>query len=159
MKTADLPFHRRFLEHASEEKGHETMLLNDLKNLGYKIEDFPELPETRMFWEPQFYKIQHVDPLSVMGYIVALEALATELCPKLKIILEANHPAGSFSFIKVHGEDDPDHVEKALAVIYSLPPERQKHIQENFVQSVLAYQAMVLKIKESISVRELLKVG
>src|SRR4051812_18758279 len=78
MKTPDTPFHRRFLEHASEEKGHEMMLLNDLAKLGFKITDFTEMPETRMFWEPQFYKIQHNDPLSVMGYIIALEAIAAE---------------------------------------------------------------------------------
>ena len=78
MKVSDNTFHRRFLEHASEEKGHDLMALKDLEVLGFRLEDFPELPHTRMFWETQYYKIEHNDPLSLLGYVIALEALASE---------------------------------------------------------------------------------
>lgn len=159
MKSSDLPFHRRFLDHASEEKGHEMMLLNDLKALGYQLSHFPELSETRMFWEPQFYKIVHNDPLSLMGYIMALEAVATEQCPRIKTILQKHYPEAAYQFIKVHGEDDPEHVQKACQLIASLPPERRKWVEENFEQSVVSFQNMVFSIMRQLKEKELVNVA
>jgi thiaminase len=159
MKMSDTPFHRRFLEHAAEEKGHEMMLLNDLAKIGYAISDFEELPETRMFWETQYYKIQHVDPLTVMGYIVALEAIACEQCPKIKKMLEKKYPEGSYTFVKTHGEDDPEHVTKAFALIASLPEHRRKHIEINFQQSVISFQNMVFSMLRKLKEVKSLKVA
>src|SRR4051812_4908445 len=38
--------HNRFLDHSSEEKNHDRLLEADLKHLGYKVSDFPELSST-----------------------------------------------------------------------------------------------------------------
>lgn len=140
MKQNDHEFCRRFTQHLKEENGHEAIALKDLRRLGFDIEDFPELPETRMFWETQYYKIEHNDPLSLLGYIYALEAIACEICPIIKRELEKHYDKDCHSFIKVHGEDDPEHVEKALEQIRSLPKERLRWVQENFEQSTQSYR-------------------
>lgn len=148
MKQSDKKFYKRFVEHLTEENGHEMIALKDLKKLGFDIKDFPELPETRMFWESQYYKIEHNDPISLLGYIYALEAIASQVCPLIKKELEKYYPNDCHSFIKVHGEDDPEHVEKALDQIKELPAERLRWVQENFEQSTRSYVHMVNSIIE-----------
>lgn len=158
MKESDGAFHRRFLEHGAEEKGHEILLLNDLAALNLRVEDFPELPETRMFWEPQYAKILLKDPLALMGYVFALEAVAADQCPKMLKALTPHHPKEALSFVRVHGEDDPAHVAKAQALIASLPLERQRIVTENFVQSVRAFGYLVSGLENNLR-KPLLKVG
>jgi uncharacterized ferritin-like protein (DUF455 family) len=159
MKIDDTPFHRRFLEHAHEEKGHEIMVLNDMKALGFDINDFPELPHTRLFWEPQYYKIEHIDPLTLMGYIIALETIACSQCPRVKKMIEGTYPKESMSFVTTHGDDDPDHVQKAWQLINSLPEQRKKWIEENFAQTVVAYNFMVDGIVQKLKEEKLLNVA
>lgn len=157
MKVSDNTFHRRFLEHASEEKGHDQMALKDLEALGFSLKDFPELPHTRMFWETQYYKIEHNDPLSLMGYVLALEALAGEQCPVIKRKLDPFYPKQSTNFIRAHAEDDPEHVVKAWAVIDALPPERRKWIEENFLQTVVSFHFMFEGMRKNVGNSKLRK--
>ena len=139
MKKEDQEICKRFVAHLGEENGHDIIALKDLENLGYNIEDFPELPETRMFWEAQYYKIEHNDPLSLLGYIYVLEVIGSKECPRLMPLLSKSYKANCCNFIRIHGEDDPEHVDKALGLINSLPSERLRWIQENFDQTVNAY--------------------
>lgn len=137
MTMEDNSSHKRFLTHIREESGHEVMARRDLEELGYTLEDFPELPETRMFWETQYYKIEHIDPLSLMGYILALEAVACEQCPWITQELKKSFPNNAHTFMRVHGEEDPDHVTKAWEQISALPPARLKAVVENFEQTAV----------------------
>ncbi len=146
MSQADSSFHRRFLEHAAEEKGHEALALKDLENLGFKLEEFPELPETRMFWQVQYFKIEHQDPLCLLGYIIALETIACEQCPRIKKIAEKCHGPKCVSFVRLHGEEDPDHVKKARDQILSLPAERIRWINESFEEATIGMGAMMSSI-------------
>lgn len=148
MKHSDQVFFRRFLAHLGEENGHENLLLNDLKNLGYSINDFPETPETRMFWESQYYKIEHNDPLSLLGYIFVLEKLGAIEGSKLMNVIPGLYGQKACSFIKVHGEEDIDHIEKAVEQIESLPLHRYKLVKENIDQSISAYIIFLNKIAE-----------
>lgn len=146
MSMQDNAYHKRFLTHIREENGHEVMALKDLERLGYTLEDFPELPETRMFWETQYYKIEHVDPLSVMGYILALEAIACEQCPWIVSELKKHLPDDPHTFMKVHGEEDPDHVTKAVEQVNSLPPERQIHVYANLEQTAVGLSNILYRV-------------
>jgi uncharacterized ferritin-like protein (DUF455 family) len=145
---AETKMHRRFLKHTEEENSHEVMALRDLQNLGYKIEDFPELPETRLLYEPQYFKVEHLDPLALMGYILALEVLAYKECPPLKSFLTDRYGAKCTVFIKVHADDDPDHVEKAMELIQGLPEHRLNMIMENLEQTSIAYVSMIKACKQ-----------
>lgn len=155
MNQEDQKMHRRFLEHSSEEVAHELMAKKDLQSLGYKIEDFPEKAETRMFWEPQYYKIEYVDPSALMGYILVLEDVASRICPWINKEVEKSYGKKAATFIRVHGEDDPEHVEQAIKVIESLPLHRRKHIFENIIQTTKSYNLMIDEILKDCEKSEL----
>lgn len=147
MSMEDNAFHKRFLAHIREENGHEAMALKDLEKLGYKISDFPELPETRMFWEAQYYKVEHVDPMSLMGYILALEAIACNQCPWITTQVKKHFPDNPHTFMRVHGEEDPDHVTQAWEQISTLPTHRLRSVIENFEQTSLGLSNILNGVK------------
>ncbi|MBY0414580.1 MAG: iron-containing redox enzyme family protein [Bdellovibrionales bacterium] len=134
--------HLRFLKHLGEEANHERLALNDLKFLGYKIEDFKEMNSTRFFYEPQYFKIEHIDPLALMGYILYLEVLAQHICPPLSKKLTTLYGKKASTFLLVHGEEDPHHVEEAQKLLATLPPASIAIITENLLQSSEAFNMM-----------------
>jgi len=149
MDDGDRKYQKRFLQHLSEENAHDLMVKKDLENLGYFLEDFPERAETRMFWETQYFKIEHEDPMILMGYILLLEDVASEVCSFLAEKICQHHSKKASTFLRVHGEEDPHHVTEALGVIDSLSEVRQKLVYANLLQSQKAYQRMIQAIREN----------
>ena len=141
--------HLRFLKHLGEEANHEKLALNDLKFLGYKIEDFKELNSTRFFYEPQYYKIEHQHPMALMGYILFLEVLALNVCPPLSKKLNDIYGKRAATFLFVHGEEDPHHVSEAKKLLESLDPVALKFITENLIQSAFAFDMMMKEIRDN----------
>jgi thiaminase len=158
MNEEDRKIQRRFFVHLSEENAHDLMIKKDLENLGYSLSDFPERPETKIFWETQYYKIEHVDATALMGYILLLEDVATEVCPWIYQQVEKYHGKKCGTFLRVHGEEDPHHVSEAVAVIDKLSEERKKIIYMNLTQSEIAYHCMISAIIQG-QVERLLKTG
>src|SRR5690606_21536890 len=134
---------QRFIEHIKEENNHELLATRDLKKLGYTFEDFQELPETKMFYECQYYKIQNIDPLSLLGYIVALEYLSVAVGKKI-IKLTEHHKA--HAFLKLHSEEDVDHVAKAMNLVNGFQKERKRIIIENMAQSCNGYKLLLIAV-------------
>lgn len=130
--------HMRYLEHAREEKGHHLLALKDLENLGYDIKDFPEMPATRLVYEPQYYKIEFLDPCALFGYIFALEGISARRAEDLCKLVETYYGRTPANFLRVHGKADPDHLEKAFHFYDSLDDRRKKIIRDNFEQSCMA---------------------
>ncbi|QDK41614.1 hypothetical protein DOM21_09140 [Bacteriovorax stolpii] len=151
--------HLRFLKHLGEEANHERLALNDLKALGYSIEDFKELNSTRFFYEPQYFKIEHQDPLALMGYILYLEVLAQKICPPLSKKLSTIYGKKAVTFLFVHGEEDPHHVEEAQKLLASLPPQTLEIITENLLQSSCAFNWMMKEIEDSVAFQPLKKIA
>lgn len=147
----DRKLQRRFIAHLGEESAHDQLLLNDLKNLGFNIKDLEELPSTKSFWETQYYKVEHCDPAQLLGYIYFLEAFAAEVVPETTKKLEALYGRKCTTFLRLHAEEDPDHVEKALAFIESLPLARQKEICINHIQSMQSFSHMMKEITLQVS--------
>lgn len=143
LNNEDSLMQRRFFKHLSEECAHDKLLLRDLSALGFELADFPELPETKMFWETQYFKIEHQDAAVLLGYIYFLEDLACTICPELTKMLTNLYGSKCVVFLKLHGEEDPDHVEKAYDQIKSLSPERQVLISSNYEQSAIAYHQVI----------------
>lgn len=143
----DQAFHRRFLKHTDEENSHELLAIRDLQKLGYNIKDFPELAQTRTFYETQYYKIEHIDPAALMGYILALETMAARelkgTCEKLNEL----YGRECVKFLNVHNEEDPDHVDKAIEVIEKLSAERRVAIDHNLEQTAISYADMMQAAK------------
>lgn len=142
----DQAMHKRFMKHSDEENSHELLAVRDLQKLGYKIADFPELPQTRSFYEVQYYKIEHCDPAALLGYILALEVTATHLAPIQKK-LTGLYGKECVKLIQVHSDEDPDHVEKALKSISALGKQRVNDIQINIEQSAILYASMLDAVK------------
>ncbi len=142
----DQAMHKRFMKHSDEENSHELLAVRDLQKLGYKMEDFRELPQTRAFYETQYYKIEHCDPAALLGYILALEVTATHLAPIQKK-LTALYGKECVKLIQVHSDEDPDHVEKALKSISALKNERVLEIEINIEQSAILYAGMIEAVK------------
>jgi hypothetical protein len=134
--------HHRFAAHMGEEKRHELLAVNDLKHLDLQLSRFGERDTTRMFYEPQYFKIEHVSPFALFGYILALEAMSATHGPEaLRQVRDAHKSADAF--LRVHAEDDPDHVDKALAMVEQLGDAAHAHIVQNMNQSTTAYLAML----------------
>lgn len=144
---SELASRNRFIKHMSEEHNHQLLALRDLKALGHDISDYSELPATKMLYESMYYKVEHQSPYALLGYILLLEIAASEIGPKIVSILKEYYPENSLSFLKVHAEEDEDHVEKAFKLIDSLPNEIQSLVIDCFEQSAVAYSHLLQTIK------------
>lgn len=135
-------FHLRCIEHLSEEKGHDKLILNDMKNMG--VELYPELPSTMLVYQTQYYQIEHVNPTSFMGYIMFLELLATELGDFVYSKVK-DHSPKSVSFLKLHINEDKSHTQKGYDAISTMPENEKRFIIQNFEMTKVAYITMILK--------------
>jgi hypothetical protein len=143
-------FHKRYLIHLREEAGHEKLALNDLKGLNENIEMYPELPETSALYQSQYFWIEQQDPLSVFGYIFALEGLAVQCGDVVTERVQKTFGPKTVSFLKVHAGEDPDHLKDAFTAIFGLPEEKMSQIEKNFILSCRLYLGMLQAIKANI---------
>ncbi len=130
--------HRRFAAHSGEEKGHEVLAERDAKSLGFDVQKIGEFPVTRSFYATQYYTIAHIGVEALFGFILALEGLANEHGREWikKIKQNSNFPT---SFLDVHADEDPDHVEKAFDQIKDFDPSTAQDILVNLDFTVKTY--------------------
>jgi hypothetical protein len=138
--------YRRFVAHLKEENYHERLVVNDLKSSAQHPTDFQELSITRAFWETQFYKIDQTKGISLLGYILYLEAIPVH-CFKG---VEGMFPKKSSSFAQVHMDEDPAHLQSAISMINEMNPDEQSEIWSNFHQTSELYQIMLCEINNLI---------
>ena len=140
------PLHERFLAHAAEERGHEALLLDDLRHLGRRIEDVPELPLTSAFYQVQYYWMEHVRPISFFGYILLLEGMAVRNGGLIQTRVEVAHGVRAAKFLKVHTQSDSDHVRQAIAQLKGVSADDARQIARNFAVSRRLYQGILTDI-------------
>jgi pyrroloquinoline quinone (PQQ) biosynthesis protein C len=142
--------HYRFAKHMDEEKKHEILALHDLKELGASIDRLPEHHSTRLFYEPQYYKIEHQNPIIIFGYIIPLEAIA--VAQGQRVLEAAMHAFGNkcVSFLRVHVQDDVDHLDKALCALQNVSDDARLLIEENMQQSTYCYSLMLSDIRRQL---------
>jgi uncharacterized ferritin-like protein (DUF455 family) len=114
------PYSARFIQHAAEEKGHDRLLVNDVKALGYDMAKIPILPEAEAFHKSLYFWIYQGRPLVIFGWILALECFAVQNGPAIFARVEKAHGKKAASFLHVHSNEDPDHVTKAFETIRAL---------------------------------------
>lgn len=134
-----------FEHHLGEEERHDAMLIKDLEKMGRKISEFEEFIPTSAFYQSQYYRISFENGTSLLGYILFLEGLAVHWAKDSYMDIKDTH-AGSVLFLKVHAEEDPEHLDQALNVIASLSPEEQKNILNNFRFTEEIYQQIINRI-------------
>lgn len=142
--------HHRFAAHMAEEKKHELLCVHDIARLGESIDGYSELPATRMFYEPQYFKIEHESPLELFGYILPLEAIGPASGGRLIEAVTKAHGARCASFLKVHTEEDVTHLDKALALVDSFGAVEKARLEENMRQTTYAYAAMLGSIRRRL---------
>jgi len=143
-------FHHRFAAHMGEEKKHELLALHDLRVLGFSIERFPEHAITRMFYEAQYYKVEHQDPLALFGYILPLEAMSVTKGGWVRERVVAAHGPDSAAFLRVHVDDDADHLDKAFRALEATTVEQRSLIELNLRQTTYGYCALLAEIPRQL---------
>jgi hypothetical protein len=151
-----MPFHRtdasnRFIKHAAEERGHEKLLENDLNNLGRGPDSCEVTLEMRLYYQSLYYWISPLgNPIGLIGWILSLEGLATKMGPWIYNTIERAHGAKACSFMKVHSDADPDHLNKAFLLI-------QSHSNDELAvvgQSLRQYSEQYVKVLTAIAQSE-----
>jgi thiaminase len=140
--------HTRFLKHAAEERSHHVLAERDLAKLGYSLSDFPELPETCAFYETQYYRIEHVSPIAMFGYILALEGSAVIYGPAAYAAAKKAHGDPPTAFLRVHAEEDPSHLDTAFAMIDPLSESEQRLVLDNARFSLALYDGVIRAVIE-----------
>ncbi len=144
----NLDFKQRSLEHKNEEHNHHLVAKNDLKKMGYDVEDFNELHSTKNLYDEQYKLIDKYGGEALLGYIYFLEALAVKAVPYFEKLIE-NQDKKTANFVKIHVEEDPTHVVKALEYIEK--SEIKDVIFENIQRTFESYNLMLDEISASTS--------
>lgn len=147
MFASDLnPLHFRFIDHAKEERGHENLATSDLKVLGYHVGELPELSQTAGFHQSQYYWIFRHGPESFFGYILCLEGLCVRAGAEFYRRVVKAHGEKAGRFLKVHSEEDIEHIDKALQMVESVPAERLAAINKNLAFCCDSYASILKEV-------------
>lgn len=144
---------KRFLEHTLEETSHEILAANDLKSLGLNILNFQEFPETTSFYEVQYYKAQYRHPVSIFGWILSLEGAAVAVGDEIFKRVKTHYGKG-YTFLKVHSQEDVDHLDKALEIVGQIPTELHGDLIQDFEQSTKLYLDMLSNCQNTNFIRK-----
>ncbi len=127
--------HFQLLDHLREEKGHENLATQDLKALGQKIVDLPELPETSSFYQLQYFWIEHYGPESFFGYLLCLEGLAVIAGQQVYERAKKNYGDKACKFLKVHVGEDQQHLKEVFAHVETFSSQKRTAMFRNMEQS------------------------
>lgn len=137
---------RRFLAHLAEEQGHDTLLERDLAALGHQPAAFVELPLTRAFYETQYGLIARENPSVVLGYVLFLEGIASKSGRHVHEAARQVFGDSAVNFVRVHMEEDPGHLDKALEMARQLPPAEIREIEMNLRLSCDLYGRLIREL-------------
>ena len=143
--------HHRFLKHAAEERSHHLLAQRDIQALGTTLTAFPERAITSALYEAQYFRAEHGSPTTIFGYILALEGLAVVYGPDVYRAVSRHHGDTPTSFVKLHANEDPHHLESAFAILETLGAEEVSLIRGNFKFTRDLYRTLLLEIQAGAS--------
>ncbi|WP_328946158.1 iron-containing redox enzyme family protein [Streptomyces sp. NBC_00250] len=110
-----------YVRHAEEERDHDAWLLDDLAAAGAGPAAVPH-PAAVELAGAQYYRIEHEDPASLLGYIAVLEGNAPG--PRLadRLAEVTGLPGGAFRTLREHAELDGGHLDDLHRVLDALAP-------------------------------------
>ncbi|HEV7619452.1 MAG TPA: iron-containing redox enzyme family protein [Burkholderiaceae bacterium] len=122
-----------------EEKGHETMVLNDLKVFGISAEtvqaSVPSYAVQAMLGY-NYYTCERIHPCSVAGMLYGLELISSvysgELATSISLGLDMPLPHG-FTFLDSHSAMDLDHVAELRKLFQTI---HDPHVQEIIINAI-----------------------
>lgn len=139
--------HRDVLKHLREEVGHDELAAKDLKHIGYDLSKLPELQDTALIWQTQYYWIEQCGPFAHAGYSLMLEGLAVRECKAIVKRLEAAYGRNGSTFVRVHAMEDKGHFEEGMNRMLAAPPEEAALTLKNLAQSRALYESMLANVQ------------
>lgn len=114
-------------EHIAEEMHHDTWTIEDLESAGFPgdlvLEQIPS-PNVAAAVGAQYYWIEHVHPVALLGYITVLEGNSVTAEELDDLCSRSGLPESLFRTYRLHGELDPQHKLELDALLDSLPLDR-----------------------------------
>ena len=123
---ADGALSEYYEKHLDEERGHDAMLLADLKAMG--IDDVPYDFTAAQLAGSQYYLIAHFHPALLLGYMGVLESQPLRIT-QIEDIEKAH--ACTLSAVRLHAEHDPHHITDLMKMRAALSPDLQQAIDWN----------------------------
>lgn len=149
-------FYKHLITQIRLEIGHDKVALSDLKSLGHDPKQFNESGITRSIWESQLYKIQR-NPDALIGYVYALEKSAVEVYGHILPTIAAKYGDKAVKFIRLHAEEDQEHVVEARKQIEALAPASRQDALVNANQACTMLNALFIEIAQEIKVSKSVK--
>lgn len=140
-KLTEDDLHSFFIKHIPEEAGHEKICLTDLKTLNLKV--FDESESTKAFRLFQQEKILSDGVANHLGYMLFLENLSITVGTKLLKILQMHYPKLGLKFLKLHTEEDIEHVQKAIKFAEQLSSEKKIIVSRSMSESCDGYNQIL----------------
>jgi len=140
----------RFIQHAAEEKGHDRLLVNDAKALGWDLPNAPVLPIAEAFHKSLYFWIYQGRPCVILGWVLCLEGFAIRNCAPIFERVEKAFGKRAGSFLHVHAAEDPDHLDKAFAALESCSEGDLLDVLHGLELYGALYEAIFQSIERSI---------
>lgn len=132
--------------HESDERDHDTWLLEDLESLGIPRSSILQRPPTATVASlvgAQYYWILHYHPVALLGYMAVLEWNPPSLEEIDDLVVRTGHPRAAFRTLIEHAELDPTHAQELHEAINGLRlnPEQSTLIGLSAMHTVAALAA------------------
>lgn len=139
-------FHLQCMRHSEEERSHEKLSLSDLKEIGYRLEEFSELPGTKSLYRSNYFLIEHVSPLALFGYAYFLEWIAIAGGEKLMAATEPVYGSKAVKHMHVHTKEDPEHLKAYEGLLEEFSGEDREILIEAIATTAADYERIYLEI-------------
>ncbi len=139
--------HHSCLRHAAEEKSHEQLTLSDLKELGFRAQEFPELPATKALYRSAYYLVERESPVALVGYAYFLEFLAVAGGNPLLEIVGPIYGAKATRHVTVHAKEDPEHILAVERMLESLTEKELAWVEEGLMTAAAQFKAMLGEVR------------
>lgn len=146
-------FHRASLKGLREENGHDLLAKKDLEVLGYELESLPELPFTVATYAHQYYRVHHTGPISLWGYSLMVEGLASLKGKDIHARVESIYGKRAVNFMRVHARVDHGHFEAGLKELKGLSGEQIEGVLANLRASEPIFCQMLTGMQDYVEIR------
>ncbi len=126
-------------DHIEDEKGHESMVLDDLAKIGWDGTNVPTTlpcPPVQAMLAYNYHAIDRIDPHYVIGMVYVLEIISSVYGSKVAqaIAKAIDQPATQgFGFLESHSTLDDDHLAELRKLVQAI---RKPGIEEVLINSV-----------------------
>lgn len=142
--------HDHLVRTINEEKDHPPMVLDDLRDLGFSIEEFREHPLTSAFYQTLHYQIDTVGPFALIGYFFVIEGAAAQTGKEMLKKVRESHGGKGLSFLEEHVIADAVHYPAAQDFVKALSDDELLIVTQCGTLAASLYRYMVRAIQDEI---------